>query len=76
MSGLFTALWVAWVVAFAVIEGVAVHKDAVGTAHGASLSSHLRRWFRVDTHLGRTAFLVASGVFFAWFITHIVGGPT
>jgi hypothetical protein len=68
---MWTALWVLWIVAFGVIEYEAVHNDAIGKAHGASLSSHIRRWFRVDTHYGRTAWLVASGVFFAWFVVHI-----
>lgn len=63
--------WLLWLLAFAVIEGVAIRNDALGTAHGASLSSHMRRWFRTDTHLGRTTWLIFSGIFMAWFAYHI-----
>jgi hypothetical protein len=67
MPDLWTWLWIAWAAAFAIIEGVALTRDK----HDGTLSHHLRHWFRVDTHLGRTAWLVVSGVFLAWFITHI-----
>lgn len=64
---IWTALWIAWGLAFALIEGVALANDTPGD----TLSEHLRKWFRTDTHLGRSAWLVASGVFFAWFVVHI-----
>jgi hypothetical protein len=67
MPDLWTWLWIAWAAAFAVIEGVAVTNDR----RGDTLSEHLRYWFRVDTHLGRTVWLVVSGVFLAWFVAHI-----
>lgn len=64
---MWTALWIAWFAAFAVIEGVAIKNDV----QGDTLSEHLRLWFRTDTKKGRTVWLVVSGVFFAWFVTHI-----
>lgn len=65
----WTLLWLAWIAMFAGVEGVAVFNDV----REDTLSEHLRRWFRVDTHVGRTAFLAASVVFFAWFLPHILG---
>jgi hypothetical protein len=65
---IWTALWIAWGLAFAAIEGVALTRDR---REGATLSQHLRRWFRTDTHTGRTVWLVACGVFGAWFLIHI-----
>jgi len=64
---LWTLLWLAWGALFALIEGVALARDA----RGDTLSEHLRLWFRTDTHTGRTAWLITSGVFMAWFVTHI-----
>jgi len=65
---IWTVLWVAWVLGFFAIEIPALRNDIKGD----TLSEHLRRWFRVDTHLGRTVWLVASALFFvAWFIPHI-----
>lgn len=64
---MFTTLWVLWGLAFAVIEGVAIRNDAKGD----TLSEHFRLWFRTDTRHGRTAWIVTSGVFFAWFAVHI-----
>ncbi|HEX9565119.1 MAG TPA: hypothetical protein VF981_14145 [Gemmatimonadaceae bacterium] len=66
----WTALWLAWIAMFAVIEWRAIVNDTKGD----TLSEHFRRWFRVDTHAGRTVWLVTSGVFFAWFVTHLWGG--
>lgn len=60
-------LWIAWGLIFAVIEGTALaHDNAAGT-----LSDHLRLWFRTDTKIGRTVWLVVSGLFGAWFLVHI-----
>lgn len=64
---LWSALWIAWIALFAIIETVAIVNDK----DGDTLSEHFRRWFRVDTHLGRTVWLIVSGVFFAWFTIHI-----
>lgn len=66
----YTLLWVGWLLAFAIIEGVALHNDMPG----ATLSEHLRRWFRVDTKLGRTAFLVVTVGLAAWLVAHIITG--
>lgn len=67
MDDVFTVLWLLWIAAFGVIEGVAVFNDR----RDDTLSEHLRDWFRTDRKRGRTAWLVTSGVFFAWFVTHI-----
>lgn len=64
---LWTALWIGWALAFAVIEGAALKNDVPGD----TLSEHLRRWFSTDTHRGRWLWLATSGLFFAWFVTHI-----
>ena len=64
---LWTILWLVWGALFALIEGVAIARDA----RGDTLSEHLRLWFRTDTRKGRTAWLIVSGVFMAWFVTHI-----
>ena len=64
---MWTLAWLLWIAAFAVIEGAALVNDK----RGDTLSEHFRRWFRTDTHRGRTAWLVVSGVFFAWFLIHI-----
>ena len=64
---IWTALWVLWGLAFAVIEGLALFNDH---KHD-TLSFHLRLWIRTDTRIGRTVWLVISGVFFAWFVVHI-----
>lgn len=63
----WTALWVAWGLAFAIIEYAAISNDI----EDDTLSEHFRRWFRTDTYLGRTAWLIVSGGFFAWFVVHI-----
>jgi len=63
-------LWIAWGLGFVVIEGVAIAKDN----WAGTLSDHLRLWFRTDTKVGRTAWLIVSGIFFVLFITHIADG--
>jgi len=63
-------LWIMWGLAGLGIETVAIRHDMNGT-----LSRHLRRWFHVNTHYGRTAWLIFSTLFFvAWFIPHIASG--
>lgn len=64
---LFTWLWVAWGVAFAVIEGVALFNDR----QGDTLSEHFRKWFSTKEKKGRTLWVFISIVFFAWFTLHI-----
>lgn len=73
---IYDILWTAWVLAFAVIEGIAIRHDHHDAATGdhSTLSAHLRRWFRVDTHLGRTSWLAFSVVFMAFMVPHIAGG--
>ena len=63
----WTWLWIAWGLAFAVIEGAAIANDKKGD----TLSEHVRLWFRTDVKLGRTVWLVVSGCALAWFIVHI-----
>lgn len=77
MSTLFTALWVAWIVAFFVVEGVALwqdHKYPASFDKGFTLSSHFRRWFSVKSHVGRTVFVLVTGAFATLFALHIVNG--
>lgn len=66
-SYMFTVLWILWGAAFAVIEAVALVRDA----RGDTLSEHFRLWFRTDTRKGRTVWMIVSGLFFAWFTVHI-----
>ena len=63
----WTILWLAWGALFGVIETAAIRNDSKGD----TLSEHFRRWFRTDTHHGRTGWIITSGVFFAWFVVHI-----
>lgn len=63
----WTVLWIAWGFMFLAIETVAVLNDR----DQDTLSEHLRLWFRTDVKQGRTVWLVVSGVFLAWFVTHI-----
>jgi hypothetical protein len=63
----WTVLWLLWAAGFVAIEGVALVNDA----RDDTLSEHLRRWFRTDTHLGRSVWVATTGVFFGWFIVHI-----
>ena len=65
---IWTLLWVGWLAAFAIIEGVALHNDMPGD----TLSEHTRKWFSVKTKLGRTIFLVAWVGFAVWFTVHII----
>ena len=67
---LYTILWVVWILMFVVIEAKAISNDV----DEDTLSEHLRKWFNVDTHVGRTVWLIVSGVFMAWFIVHIATG--
>lgn len=66
MSG-WTFAWLVWGGLFAAIEYAAVLNDAKDD----TLSEHFRKWFATDTKKGRTAWLIVSGVFFAWFTVHI-----
>lgn len=68
MSG-WTVAWLLWGLMFALIEGAALANDR----REDTLSEHFQRWFNVRTHKGRTAWVIVSGVFFAWFVPHILG---
>lgn len=65
---IFTILWIAWIAALFIVEGLALHHDMPG----ATLSEHVQRWWRVDTHIGRTVFLIVWLLFAVWFPLHIV----
>lgn len=71
MNTAFTALWIGWIVGFFAIEGVALKRKAPGD----TLSEHFRHWFHVRKTWGRWAWLATSGLFFAWFVPHILGAP-
>lgn len=77
----WTLGWIGWGVYFVLLEGFALYRDWKDTEKGPkrirrTLSAHFRRWFRIDTHLGRTVWLVTFGVFAAWFTWHIATLPT
>ena len=66
----YTAAWVTWLAAFALVEGVALaDKD-----QGDTLSEHVRKWFRTHTRGGKLAFAVAWLGFAGWFLVHILAG--
>jgi hypothetical protein len=80
----WTMGWVLLVAWFAVLEALAIRQDwgrpgdpdGNGVADtGATLSEHLRRWFRLDTRLGRSVYLVTAGGFALWFfVPHLLLG--
>lgn len=84
LDTLFTYGWYVLGALFAVVEGGALYMDKKkGTSDknhndvkddGFTLSAHVRKWFRVDTAHGRTAFLVALMVFAGSFLMHINSG--
>ena len=65
----YTYAWIAWLVAFLVIEGKAiVNKDK-----GDTLSEHVWKWFKIDEgesnwHLSR----IALTGFMGWLVAHFV----
>jgi hypothetical protein len=71
---LFTWLWLAWISAFFVIEGIALKLGDKSTTF-RTLSANLRHWFHTDTVVGRSTWAVIGGVFFGWFIIHIATAP-
>lgn len=64
---IWTWLWISWIAAFAVIEGIAIFNDKKDD----TLSEHFREWFRTDTKRGRWVWIIISGIFFLWFGVHI-----
>jgi hypothetical protein len=63
----WTFAWIIWIAEFIIIEGTALLNDR----DNDTLSEHLRLWFRTDVKIGRTVWLLVSGIFFGWFIVHI-----
>lgn len=63
----WTIAWIIWGLLFAAIEGAAIANDK----RDDTLSEHLRLWFSTSQKTGRSVWIVVSGVFFAWFVTHI-----
>ena len=66
----YTLLWIGWILAFVIIEGVALHNDMPGD----TLSEHIRKYFRVDVKIGRTIFLIIWVGFAAWMVAHVLTG--
>jgi hypothetical protein len=80
-GSVYTPLWIAWIVAFAVIEGKALWDEAharPGNRVKRTLSSHLRFWaaydsptgIPLDARLGKTRRFVLSTAIH-WFGNHI-----
>jgi hypothetical protein len=63
----WTFAWIIWIAEFIIIEVTALLNDR----DNDTLSEHLRLWFRTDVKIGRTVWLLVSGIFFGWFIVHI-----
>ena len=63
----WTWLWLAWLVAFAVLEGYTIRSKRKGD----TLSETTRRWFGTNTKLGRMIWIASFGLFAAWFVVHI-----
>lgn len=63
----WTIAWIIWGLLFAAIEGAAIANDK----RDDTLSEHLRLWFSTSQKGGRSVWIIVSGVFFAWFVTHI-----
>lgn len=67
----YSALWVAWLAMSAVVEIVAWPAIDDAIKEGA-LGVQLRRWFRIDTHIGRSLLIAVRGGFGVWFLLHIL----
>lgn len=65
---LFTILWVGWVAAFAVIEGIAIFNKG----RDDTLSEKIRDLFRTDTRTGRTIWVVVIGAGAGLLAAHIL----
>lgn len=75
MTG-YTWAWIAWVVAFVLIEGAALVRARRGQP-GATLSEHLRTWLGTTSRARRWHRIVGSVALVAavaWFVPHILGG--
>ncbi|RZU28314.1 hypothetical protein EV284_6480 [Streptomyces sp. BK022] len=66
---MWAAIWIAWGVTFAVVEGLAL----TNRRDGDTLSENTRRLFRTRTSkVGRAIFAVAWIGFSGWFALHIL----
>ena len=54
-------------IAFAIVE----YRAVTNKLKGDTYSENIRKWFRVDTRVGRWTWLATYGLFSAWFLTHI-----
>lgn len=63
----YVVFWSLWALAFAVGEGAAL----LSRTKGDTLSEEMRALFRTGTRAGRVVWIVAFGVFAAWFAIHI-----
>jgi hypothetical protein len=71
---IWTAVWLAWALLFAGIEGVALTNDEKGD----TLSEKLRNWSGIKSNGGRSprSWVIFSALllFFVWFPIHILTG--
>lgn len=65
----YTALWVLWLAAFAVIEGHALARKTKGD----TLTEHLRKWLAL-TDRSKWVGRAAMAAFLAWLVWHFLGG--
>ncbi len=72
----FTALWIAWLAIFVIIEAAAI----IRKAKGDTLSEHTWDWFCLTPNTEKTPWCVARRVtflaFWAWLTIHFFFGGT
>jgi len=68
-ASVFTWLWVAWALAFGVIEGEAL----INRVSDDTLSEKLRDLFHTRTKAGRSVWAIVFGIFTGLFALHIAG---
>ena len=67
----YTVAWFGWIVAFLVIEGLAIRDDDPGD----TLSEHVWRWFSVtERTTGWRVRRIALGGFMMWLTVHFLTG--
>ena len=68
----FSWMWVAWIAAFGVIEGVALFNKKKGD----TLSENVWRWFKVKDpdSSGRSLRMGVLGAFLIWMLVHFMSG--
>ncbi len=74
---MFTAAWILWILAFAVIETIAI----VRKARGDTLSEHVWNWFSLKGKKGKLkgwqiALRFGFLSFWAWLTIHFITGGT